>query len=79
MSAARQTTRITIDVEVGSEPISGQVELPGKRTEAFVGWSMLAERLEEARTGMQPPTASQSWASGSSVSGSKPSLSRERS
>jgi hypothetical protein len=49
LGSARQTTRVTIDVNVGSEPISGQVDLCGKRTEAFVGWSTLAELLEEAR------------------------------
>jgi hypothetical protein len=45
------TTRVTIDVDVGSDPISGHVDLGG-RTEMFVGWSELAELLEEARTGM---------------------------
>jgi hypothetical protein len=44
--------RVTIDVEVGSEPIAGQVEFAGKRTERFVGWSTLAELLEEARRGI---------------------------
>jgi hypothetical protein len=53
VGAAGQTTRVTIDVDVGSEPISGQVNLAGKRTEMFVGWSALAEFLEEARMGVQ--------------------------
>jgi hypothetical protein len=44
--------RVTIDVDVGSEPISGQVDLAGKRTEMFVGWATLAELLEEARVGV---------------------------
>jgi hypothetical protein len=52
VGAAAQTTRVTIDVEVGSEPIAGQADLAGKRTELFVGWSTLAELLEEARTGI---------------------------
>jgi hypothetical protein len=75
VGSARQTTRVTIDVNVGSEPISGQVDLAGKRTEAFVGWSMLADLLEEARVGMQSSTASR-WSS--STSGSRVSGSRRR-
>jgi hypothetical protein len=46
------TTRVTIDIDVGSEPIAGQVDLAGARREMFVGWSELAELLEEARAGM---------------------------
>jgi hypothetical protein len=42
---------LTIDIEVGSEPISGQVDVGGKRTQTFVGWAALAELLEGARTG----------------------------
>jgi hypothetical protein len=50
MGSAPQTTRLTIEVEVGSDPIAGQVDLDGKRTERFVGWTALAMLLEEART-----------------------------
>jgi hypothetical protein len=41
---------VVIDVDVGSEPISGEALVPGKQTQAFVGWAVLAEILEEART-----------------------------
>ena len=47
-----RTTRVTIDVDVGSDPISGYVDVAGRSTEAFVGWSALAELLEEARAGL---------------------------
>jgi hypothetical protein len=47
-----ETTRVTIDIDVGSDPISGSVDIPGGRAEPFVGWSALAELLEEARAGM---------------------------
>jgi hypothetical protein len=47
-----QTTRVTIDLDVGSDPISGQLDVAGRPTETFVGWSALAEILEEARAGL---------------------------
>jgi hypothetical protein len=50
VGSARQTARLTIHVEVGSKPISGDVDVDGKRTERFVGWTALAVLLEEART-----------------------------
>jgi hypothetical protein len=54
MGIPGKTTRVTIDVDIGSEPISGQVELDGRRTTAFVGWSALTELIEEARTRPRP-------------------------
>ncbi len=51
MGSAGQTRRLTIDIEVASEPISGKLSVGGKQTEMFVGWTALAELLEEARTG----------------------------
>jgi hypothetical protein len=48
--SARQTTRVIVDVEVGSDPISGHADVEGKRTERFVGWTALAVLLEAART-----------------------------
>ena len=70
MVATRQTTRITIDVDVGSEPISGQLELAGKRTELFVGWSALAELLEEARAGV-PDSGAETLAPENATGGSR--------
>jgi hypothetical protein len=70
VGAAAETTRVTIDVEVGSEPISGQLDLAGKRTELFVGWSALAELLEEARTGM-PDTGGKAAAPESATGGDR--------
>lgn len=52
-----QTTRVTIDIDVGSDPISGHVDVAGTPTETFVGWSALAQLLEEARTGNEAPEA----------------------
>jgi hypothetical protein len=64
VGSARQTTRVIVDIEVGSEPISGQVDAAGKRTELFVGWSTLAELLEEARSGKPHGGDKQSHVSG---------------
>jgi hypothetical protein len=50
MAPARQTAHVTIDVEVGSEPISGHASIDGERTERFVGWTALAVLLEAARS-----------------------------
>jgi hypothetical protein len=46
-----ESTRVTIDVDVGSDPISGHIRVAGRSTETFVGWSALAELLEQARAG----------------------------
>jgi hypothetical protein len=56
-----QTTRITIDIDAGSDPISGHIMLPGRATTVFVGWSALAGLLEAARTlHRRPPSQSSS-------------------
>jgi hypothetical protein len=47
---AGSTTRLTIDIEVDSEPITGRVDIDGQLTRAFVGWTALADLIESART-----------------------------
>jgi hypothetical protein len=54
MGSPRETARLTIAIDVASEPISGQVDLGGNRQQVFVGWTALAELLEEARMGGTP-------------------------
>jgi hypothetical protein len=57
MNSDVQTARVVIDIDVGSEPISGAIELGGTGTQRFVGWTALAELLERARTGTPPNAA----------------------
>lgn len=38
-----------LDIEVGSEPIRGQVSVTGRTSEAFNGWIELTGAIESAR------------------------------
>ena len=52
--AAATTSRVMIELEVRSEPIRGLLQVARSQRVRFVGWSELAELLEEARTGSHP-------------------------
>jgi hypothetical protein len=59
VAAAPATSRLIIDVEIRSEPISGQVRVGLAPPQAFTGWTVLAEAIEKARRGADEEGAHQ--------------------
>lgn len=47
--------RVTLDVRLGSEPVSGVIHHRGRQT-AFTGWLALASALERAFGNKEMPT-----------------------
>ncbi len=52
-----ELVEIRMQVEVGSEPISGTLSIPGGEASAFIGWIALVTVLEDAvRAAASQPT-----------------------
>jgi len=47
-------TQVTLDLEVGAEPIAGRLSDAGGTTIAFTGWLELAAALERALRAQAP-------------------------
>jgi hypothetical protein len=46
-----QTIRLTIDLDVGQDPIQGQISVHDGKPHQFQGWLELSSRVEAARDG----------------------------
>jgi hypothetical protein len=49
MGAPVQPLRISIEIDPGTEPVSGNITLPGAAPRAFVGWMELVHAIDRAR------------------------------
>jgi hypothetical protein len=49
MGAPVQPLRISIEIDPGTEPVSGNITLPGAAPRAVVGWMELVHAINRAR------------------------------
>jgi hypothetical protein len=49
MDVTRRAAQMQLSIEIGSEPISGQVAVAGGNSQQFCGWIELVETIESAR------------------------------
>ena len=49
MGAVDEALRISIEIDPGTEPVSGRITVPGAAPRVFVGWMELVHAIDRAR------------------------------
>jgi hypothetical protein len=49
MSDKRRPTRLSLELDAGTNPVSGRLDGPGQQTRRFSGYMELMSRIEEVR------------------------------